>query len=212
MEKRKARLTGSQQRVAERSAAPTPSTRLWSWRRSFSSTCTWHGSAVWRSAAVCTSLTGKSKSGSKTGGWNWKRWAGRIGSESSPATSVSHETVRVFGALLHPWQGRVCKAPPPNCENVKKDPTANLLIVVLSYFHVCFLFVLFFCRGHVFIDGYICNFDPLCLKCSECDHNVSELQACTYCVSNLSEPLEFACWTNPWDTCVTVTCRTLCDS
>lgn len=28
---------------------------------------------------------------------------------------------------------------------------------------------------------------------------------CTYCIFNLSEPLESACWTNPWDTCVAVT-------
>lgn len=138
MEKWKVQLTGLLLRVGERNAAPTPSTRLWSWRRSFSSTCTWQGSAVWRSAAVCTSLTGKSKYGSKTGGWNWKKWAGRIGSESSPATSVSHETVCVFGALLHTWHGRVCKDRHPTVR-MSKEPTANLLTVVLPYLHVCFL-------------------------------------------------------------------------
>lgn len=32
--------------------------------------------------------------------------------------------------------------------------------------------------------------------CAECDHVVPELQACTYCIfRNLSESVEFACWT-----------------
>lgn len=188
MGKWRARQTGSQLRVAERSAAPTPSTRLWSWRRSFSSTCTWLGSVAWRSAAVCTSLTGKSKSGSKTGGWNWKKWAGRIGSGSSPATSVSHETVCVFGALLHPWQGRLCRAPTHPTVRMSMENRTLLLtywLLLFLIFTSVLLLLFFFCRGYVFINGYICNVDPLCLKCSECDHNVSELQACTYCIFNL---------------------------
>lgn len=196
MEKWKVQLTGSQQRAAARSAAPTPSTRLWSWRRSFSSTCTWQGSVAWRSAAVCTSLTGKSKSGSKTGGWNWKKWAGRTGSESSPATSVSRETVCDFGALLHPWQGRLCRASPTPTQLWEcpwKIGPYCLTYCCSFLFSSLFLFR----RGYVFINGYICNVDPLCWNCSECDHNVSERQACTYCIVNLSEPLEFACWTNP---------------
>lgn len=135
MGKWKVQQTGSPLRAGERNAAPTPSTRLWSWRRSFSSTCTWQGSAVWRSAAVCTSLTGKSKYGSKTGGWNWKKWAGRIGSESSPATSVSHETVCVFGRpTLQTWHGRVCKDPPnPPTQlwECLRTPLLNLLSIIL---------------------------------------------------------------------------------
>lgn len=35
---------------------------------------------------------------------------------------------------------------------------------------------------------------------------------CTYCIFNLSQPLEiFACWTYPRGSCVTLTCRPLCD-
>lgn len=92
MERVKVRQTGSQLRAVGRSVAPTPSTKLWSWRRSSSSTCTWRGSAVWRSAEACTSPTGRSKSGSKTGGWNWKKWPERTESESFPAASASPET------------------------------------------------------------------------------------------------------------------------
>lgn len=113
MEKMKLRLTGSRLRAVERSVAPTPSTRLWSWRRSSSSTCTWRGSAVWRSAAACTSPTGRSKSGSKTGGWNWKKWRERTESESSPTALASPETAWACGPPPS-MAGRLYKASPPN--------------------------------------------------------------------------------------------------
>lgn len=124
--------------------------------------------------------------------------------ELSSNFSFSWDRLRLWRPILQTWHGRARKDPHPTVR-MSKEPTANLLTVVLPYLHVCFL-----CRGCIFINGYICNADPLCLKCSDCDHNVSELQACTFCISNLSEPLEFACWTNHWDNCVT--CRPLCDS
>lgn len=133
MGKMKVRLTGSQLRVVERSVAPTPSTKLWSWRRSSSSICTWRGSAVWRSAAACTSPTGRSKSGSKTGGWNWKKWPERTESESSPTALASHETAWACGPPPSMVRTRV-KSLAIQCENVKMDPRVNLFIVV--YFRI----------------------------------------------------------------------------
>lgn len=88
---RRRRATGWQQRVAERKDAPTQSTRPWSWRRSFCSTCIWPESAAWRSAGASTWPTGRSRSGFRTAGWSWRKWTGRTASANWPQTSPSRE-------------------------------------------------------------------------------------------------------------------------
>lgn len=52
----------------------TRATRRWNWRRSSTSIVTWHGGGGSRSHTVCVSPSGKSRSGSRTGAWNGKRY------------------------------------------------------------------------------------------------------------------------------------------
>lgn len=49
--------------------------KRWSWRRNFCSTCTWRATGAMRWRERSTWRRGKSRSGSKTGGWKWRNRA-----------------------------------------------------------------------------------------------------------------------------------------
>lgn len=84
--------------------------------------------------------------------------------ELSSNFSFSWDCLRVWRPPSSMARTPVQSSPLWECQ---KDPTANLFIAVVSYVHVCFIFIFMlflFCRGRVFINGYICNVDPPCLK------------------------------------------------
>lgn len=64
--------TGSTRVPPEKSAARTPSTRSWSWRKSSSLTPTWPGTEGTRWRGCSTSPRDRLKSGSRTAGWRWR--------------------------------------------------------------------------------------------------------------------------------------------
>lgn len=70
------RRTGSTPAPPERSGALTLNIRLWSSRRSFSTTCTWPGTGATRWPAFSVWPRDKWRSGSRTGGWKWRSWTG----------------------------------------------------------------------------------------------------------------------------------------